>query len=409
MLNEKKLLELNDEQLGYINTTFENMTNKEKETIKSCMDIKTIKEAESFLSLKMKQLNSFNKLFKDNFNPFNVLELSAYERYYLFAEYHHFLMAIKTNNIIQGPHKLQLYAMDNYQDSYIANQKLIETLKDILYLIANIKKSKIGIFDSNIDDSKKTAAIKNSINNIIKYLDNQSIDNKEAKKLLKNFSGDAAYRHTDVLESITKHNLNYLNQNLDRYESFEQILLAPIKLNIFITENKYANKKNDFSNIEAVLKDAGRYNDDAKRRLENSTLNRNEFFKIQKNQIKQYCMTVYSELFNINIFDTKRLYTEFYSSAITSTNFLSSFYNHMPTKEVDGYYVINEFLPFLQEGFKEIIYEVAPDNIPEKEIIDFKLPIISELNNVFDIDVYQYIHLVAKEQDIPDDVLRYKL
>lgn len=158
-----------------------------------------------------------------------------------------------------------------------------------------------------------------------------------------------------------------------------------------------------------MLKDAGLYNDDAKPRLENSTLNRNEFFKIQKNQIKQYCITVYSELFNINIFDTKRLYTEFYSSAITSTNFLSSFYNHMPTKELDGYYVTNELLPFLQEGFKNIIYEVAPDNIPEKEIIDFKLPIIAELNNVFDIDVYQYIHLVTKEQDIPGDALRYKL
>jgi len=371
MINEKYFSNIDFNEFGYTNSVYENMTSNEKLKIKSTMSAESILKAKAFLILKTKSIDSQYDFYQENFNPYDMISASPYDRYYICAKYHHFLMALKTNNKIQGEHKQQLYAQEEYENSYQSNQKLLDLLVNIMKVIFHIKHTKIGFIDRCLSKNEQISALQNSIKNITRYLKNESNSNREAKKLLSKFNELEIY-HNEILELLQVNNLNYLNPELTQYKMFEQVLLAPLKLKKYIDMNKYNSKNNNFEDLEKHLKNFGLWNEEENAKINATKYNTEQFFKIQKNQVKQYCMTIFAELFHINIFDTKRIYSFFYSSAITtSTKFLSSLYNHMLTETMDEYLVVKEYLPYLHEDFKDIFYEVAPTNIPEEEIINY--------------------------------------
>lgn len=371
MINEKYFSNIDFNEFGYTNPVYENMTSNEKLKIKSTMSAESIFEAKAFLISKTQDLDALYNFYQERFDPFDLISVSPYDRYYICAKYHHLLMQLKTNNTIQGGHKQQLYAQEEYENSYQSNQKLINLLINIMSIVFHIKDAKIGFIDSLLSKKEQVLALQHSIKNITRYLKNESNSNHEAKKLLAKFN-ELEINHSEILELLQINHLNYLSHDLSQYKIFEQVLLAPLKLKKYIDMNKYNSKNNNFESLKNHLKNFGLWNDEENEKIESMQYNTSQFFKIQKNQVKQYCVTIFWELFNINIFDTKRIYSFFYSNAITNTTkFLSSFYNHMPTKNVDEYLVVEEFLPYFHEDFKDIFYEVAPTNTPEKEIINY--------------------------------------
>ncbi len=371
MLNEKLFSNIAMQKIGYSNPIYENMTIDEKLAIKRTMSEESIFQAQCFLEEKTKDLNNLYNLYKKNFDPYSVASMTLYDRYYICAKYHHLLMSLKTNNTIQGEHKQQLYAQDAYENSYQSNQKLIYLLLNIMQTIFHIKHTKIGLIDSCLSKNQQILALRKSIKNITLYLKNEPNSNKEAKKLLSKFDELEIY-HEEILELLQKNNLNYLNHEQTQYKMFEQVLLAPLKLKKYIDINKYSNKNIDFESLQKHLQNCGLWDEEEKQKIIYMKHNIHEFFKIQKNQLKQYCITIFAELFHINIFDTKRVYSFFYSNAITNTTkFLTSFYHHMNTTSIDEYLVVKEFLPYLQEDFKDIFYEITSTNITGKEILEF--------------------------------------
>ena len=81
----------------------------------------------------------------------------------------------------------------------------------------------------------------------------------------------------------------------------------------------------------------------------------------------------------------------------------------MPIKEENKYFIIEEFLPYMHEDFKEIFYEVTPKNIPERDIIEYLYPEISILNQYFESDILNQISFVTSEDDIPEGGLVFKI
>jgi hypothetical protein len=80
----------------------------------------------------------------------------------------------------------------------------------------------------------------------------------------------------------------------------------------------------------------------------------------------------------------------------------------MPSKNYDRFILVEEFLPFLEHQFKEIVYEVTPKHIPEKGIIDYMIPIAPKLDKILGGELYKYLHVVSTEEDIPEDLNGFK-
>ena len=406
-MKEKDFSKIKLEDLGYSNSEYENMSEDEKLEIRNKMTQNDIDYAKDCINLKICYLSTIYEKFEKSFNPSDIILLSLYDRYYVYAVYHYLSLFYRRNNLVKSEHRKELYAQEEYEKSYQLNQKLILLFYEIMCLISKIKHSKIGIIDTNLKKTEQIKSLKNSIKYIINYLDKEPKSNREAKNVLSIFK---SFNESEILEQIKKSNLNYINSDLTRYEIFEQIILAPIKLNKYIDLNKSKDKSYNFEDLERYLKNSGLWDENESKKIEYMKMNHNEFFKIQKNQIKSYCVIVFAELFNIDLFDLKKIYTFFYSNAITSsTKFLQKFYNHMPIKEENKYFIIEEFLPYMHEDFKEIFYEVTPKNIPERDIIEYLYPEISILNQYFESDILNQISFVTSEDDIPEDGLVFKI
>ncbi|WP_151948473.1 hypothetical protein [Aliarcobacter butzleri] len=406
-MKEKDFSKIELKDLGYSNFEYENMSENEKLGIRKKMTKNDIDYAKDCINLKIYQSNLLYDKFKKGFNPSDVILLSLYDRYYVYAMYHHLSLFFRRNNLVKGEYRKELYAQNGYEESYRLNQKLTLLFDRIMHLISKIKYYKIGVIDTNLDKAEQIKSLNNSIKYIINYLDKEPKSNKEAKNVLTIFT---SFNVFEILEQIKKSNLNYINSDSTRYEIFEQVILAPIKLKKYIDLNKYKDKSYSFEDLERYLKNSGLWDENESKKIEYMKMNHNEFFKIQKNQIKSYCVTVFAEFFSLNLFDLKKIYTFFYSNAITSsTKFLQNFYNHMPIREEGTYLMVEEFLPYMHEDFKEIFYEISPKNIPERDIIEYLYPEISILNQYFESDILNQISFVTSEDDIPEDGLVFKI
>lgn len=186
MFNENFFANIDFDKLGLTNPNYEKMTDDEKSQIKSAMTEESILEAKAFLILKTKDLDYQYNFHQESFDLHKIISMSPYDRYYICAKYHHFLMLLKTNNTIQGEHKQQLYAQAEYENSYQANQKLIHLAINIMEVIFDIKHAKIGYIDCCLNKKEQISAMKNSIKNITRYLKNEPNSNQEAKNLLIN-------------------------------------------------------------------------------------------------------------------------------------------------------------------------------------------------------------------------------
>lgn len=75
----------------------------------------------------------------------------------------------------------------------------------------------------------------------------------------------------------------------------------------------------------------------------------------------------------------------------------------MHTTSIDEYLVVREFLPYLQEDFKDIFYEITSTNFTEKEILEFFF------KKYLGQNVSDFIHFCNDGDNIPDDAIRFQL
>lgn len=394
---------MKENNLCEYNYEYENMSNEEKIEIKKSMSIQEIEHAKNILNIKKEYLNNMYDIYKKSFNLRDVINLSLYNRYYIYAKYHHLSLSCRGANVVKNQYKKELYAQDEYKITYELNQKLLLLSQRIMKLITVIKHYKLGFSDIELNKTEQIQSLKNSIRYISNYLNNEPKSNKEAKHLLSVFK---TFNESEILEIIKKNNLNFVNSDYTRYEIFEQIILAPLKLKKYIDLSKYKNKNYNFDELERYLKNSGLWNDEEAQKIEFMKLNNNEFFKIQKNQIKQYCVTIFAEFFSISLSNLKGIYTFFYSNAITSSSkFLNNFYIHISARRENNVMIINEFLPYMHEDFKEIFYEITPNNIPESDIIEYFNPAINDFNKYFECDIFDHTSFILDIDNLPENAV----
>lgn len=242
------------------------------------------------------------------------------------------------------------------------NNKILNFLAALMLENNKVKLAKKGKVDKNLTIKEKQQALSNSLRIVEKSLLNYKKD-CYSKLIIKSFS---ELNNDEILKILEKTNMNYLDNDQIRYILLEQALLAPIKLREYIDKNKASFKSQNHEKIKSGSKRAFMHlyslnsSTDKFNEFENQydkyVKEEKSFFKIGRNQVISYCMTVLHEFFDLGEKDIHHFYYSFYSDAKieSTTNFAKNTFEYIH-KEENGFH---EHLPYLVNDFQDIFYDI---------------------------------------------------
>lgn len=349
-----------------INPIYEVLTKKEKKKIFN--ELSDDLKEKVFISVTnlLNQLQEYSDQIRFNYNPKEILKLSMYDRYKFSINIHKELMSVKTHNC--DYRVSALYFFDEYEHIYNLIKQIIADFKTIHRIIGEIAKSKIGKNDFNTAIHIKKSAMKNSLDNIKSYLLKNKRIHKKVELILNNFfniNESEENRIKNFLEIITKYDLNYLNDDQSKYEIFEQVILAPLKLRQYIKNEKQ--KKINFENFEGMFEYFKETNPNVHKKVRDFINHNNTILNFKQSEIEPYCLMIFFEFFYLDIFKIKNLYTIFFSDSNSNTRYLEKFLEYIDMDDHN----YHELLPW-EPNMKEIFYEVSKGITYEEMIMPLK-------------------------------------
>lgn len=365
-ITQKHLSGLTSLERNEMNPIYEVLTKKDKEMIYHNLSDDLKQKAFISANHLLSQLQQYSEQMYSNFNLKEIINLSMYDRYKFSINLHKELWYAKTHN--RDYRVLALYAFDEYEDVYNLIKQIIVDSKTIEGIIMEIASSKIGKNDFDTDIRIKTSAMKNSLDNIKSYLLKNKRIHKKAELILDNFftvNESEENRIKNFLDIITQYNLNYLNDDLSRYEMFEQVILAPFKLRQYIKNEKQ--KKLNFENFSGMFDYFKETDPDVHKKVKDFINHNNTILNLKQSEIEPYCLMIFFEFFYLDIFKIKNLYTIFFSDSNSNTRYLEKFLEYIDME--DNNY--RELLPW-EPNMKEIFYEVSKGITYEEMIMPLK-------------------------------------
>lgn len=355
----------------YAGNFYINMSDSEKETIRHSLSKDDVKKALIEIDTRFELLTEMFMSNMINFSNDNILiENSLYDRYLLFASSHHIILNIYNNYIAKTETNIKLFSLDDYDDVYSTALQVIHQLCIFMYKCGFIQKNFTkGIPGFTIDDKKKHIYMKNSIDYIRDFILEQ-FNSSKSDKLIESLTVEMenGYEVWQHLELATECGINFFCPETKRYKFFEQVLLAPLKLEKFIETNRRS-AKNQKHIDEAIklLKNIHPYDKTMEQTLNHAKEKQDEFFsEIKKNNVLNYCLTVFMELHGIFPKTLRNFYSKYYSSALNhdNTNFLKEQYMHIKTIKINNITFSVEVLPYLHEDFRnnDIFSEIKLSN-----------------------------------------------
>ncbi len=382
-INKSTIMSRMDSGNFFRDKDFEEMPQDIKNNIKKMMTDEEITACEALIQESIDRIQEKFSNIKAEVNFQKIITMNLFDIYKETSRLTEIAREFDEINRIKNSEKPKFYALDIYKKHYFINQYIIKYIMTVIGTIHLIKENHMGLIDDNIDEKVKKIALKNSLINIQNFLENSKQSLSLAQKLFDiNFTIEYKDKKIDydvfnenqkkafleekieiVLSYLQETSLNYINSTKNRYEFFEQIILAPIKIQKILKASRYS--ESGSQKMRKLLLNAGL---DVEK-IDKTLLNEKEFFKITSNLVISYCLTTIFELFHIDFFKLKDFYIFFYSENPSNTNMLKKLYVHVRNKlDANGSLVVEELLPFLHDDFKEIFYSIKSREYTGEEL-----------------------------------------